>query len=134
MIFPTRVGVFLPLQQVHQVARNFPHASGGVSSKHHQHFYYVRFSPREWGCFYILASSSLPGFIFPTRVGVFLERHYCGMSDCNFPHASGGVSIKRYIHQRMGLFSPREWGCFSFKRGGEAVNQIFPTRVGVFLK
>ena len=31
------------------------------------------------------------------------------------------------------MFSPREWGCFHFaipKKGGE---NVFPTRVGVFL-
>ncbi len=55
------------------------------------------------------------------------------MFDFCFPHASGGVSTFSLGRVTSKKFSPREWGCFSYKPFLHQHNPVFPTRVGVFL-
>src|SRR5690606_2467714 len=50
-VFPTHVGVFLPLVLVPVVHRSLPHARGGVSEKTDQSTEGSGSSPRTWGCF-----------------------------------------------------------------------------------
>ena len=51
----------------------------------------------------------------------------------SFPHASGGVSVKKDGKKEIFLFSPREWGCFLVAASIYLYKNVFPTRVGVFL-
>jgi len=73
-----------------------------------------------------------PGFVFPTRVGMFRMRKIKENNIHSFPHARGDVPPALAIRQPVVLFSPRAWGCSA---GGDLVqiqNTVFPTRVGMF--
>ena len=72
--------------------------------------------------------------VFPTRVGVFLARPTrCAMKP-SLPHASGGVSEAVGHANAPKASSPREWGCFQLLHVRLPLAQVFPTRVGVFLR
>ena len=133
-VFPTRVGVFLSWENCVRKDVSFPHASGGVSFYSWGFPFLSKFSPREWGCFYLHSKNTGSGKVFPTRVGVFpRERKPASMQNC-FPHASGGVSGNSCVLVFWQQFSPREWGCFRIFRINLSTYAVFPTRVGVFLR
>ena len=64
---------------------------------------------------------------------MFLYRLGYGEYFNSFPYASGGVSLICNLRCNFGVFSLREWGCFSGSRLSSFVHSVFPTRVGVFL-
>ena len=51
-VFPTRVGVFLPLASLMPLSSRLPHASGGVSDPRRVAWLDGWSSPSEWGCLY----------------------------------------------------------------------------------
>ena len=132
-VFPTPVGVFLVV--VHGVfsASSLPHARGGVSDELARAKIEARSSPRPWGCFLPRVHTSTGSAVFPTPVGVFPRS--CRGCRCHggLPHARGGVSTTRQIHQRALGSSPRPWGCFFRYRLWPGRSWVFPTPVGVFL-
>ena len=50
--------------------------------------------------------------VFPTPVGVFLQRAVDIPTWLGLPHARGGVSFWRDSDLNALLSSPRPWGCF----------------------
>ncbi len=90
-------------------------------------------SPREWGCFRLLAEQFARLAVFPTRVGVFLLTHSRTLNARCLPHASGGVSAAFIFSAPTCVSSPREWGCFRLALCRPRAGLVFPTRVGVFL-
>ena len=113
-LFPTRVGVFPNISLWSLSIGAFPHTRGGVSAGT-QH-------RRTASC------------LFPTRVGVFLlERASKAAASFAFPHTRGGVSTGRPQRGQLRGFSPHAWGCFYLKLELVILDQLFPTRVGVFL-
>ncbi len=52
-VFPTLVGVFLPLPASYVTSIGLPHARGGVSDSECKKENFWRSSPRSWGCFLI---------------------------------------------------------------------------------
>src|SRR5690606_33569568 len=111
-IFPTHVGVFLPLARLEGSWTDFPHARGGVSRIGSGVMAWGQFSPRTWGCFGRNFDRLRLPFIFPTHVGVFLCNRQKGPIIRNFPHARGGVSTVLGVDAAGAQFSPRTWGCF----------------------
>ena len=69
-------------------------------------------SPHAWGCFHPPRRSILDVQVFPTRVGVFLDREF--------------------YHILRAWSSPHAWGCFYLVRFRPDRPAVFPTRVGVF--
>ena len=75
---------------------------------------------------------SFEAAVFPTPVGVFpMTASASGRSAC-LPHARGGVSYVVIERDTDVESSPRPWGCFYDDVPAEAVEQVFPTPVGVF--
>ena len=110
----------------------FPHARGGVSTIEAITIRPTSFSPRPWGCFYMLYHRRAPLLVFPTPVGVFLITLMNIFISFSFPHARGGVSKTNHRSGGAGLFSPRPWGCFHAKSRHYLPDFVFPTPVGVF--
>ncbi len=74
VVFPTHVGVFLVYIRELAVERRLPHARGGVSKKPVPAPTNRGSSPRTWGCFWCRRRWSEFDLVFPTHVGVFLDR------------------------------------------------------------
>ena len=70
-VFPTPVGVFLPLSRAGPPPAGLPHARGGVSLAGCEANPPTRSSPRPWGCFSCRGSERPLSLVFPTPVGVF---------------------------------------------------------------
>jgi len=111
-VFPTPVGVFLPISNDHLLLLSLPHARGGVSIHSYQEGSLHWSSPRPWGCFLIYRRDTIHFSVFPTPVGVFPIRK------------PGGDKRKS---------SPRPWGCFHHHLWTRWLSLVFPTPVGVFL-
>ena len=131
-VFPTPVGVFLPLSRPSGIPPRLPHARGGVSIWARGFIRVSASSPRPWGCFLSRHLFGGQRLVFPTPVGVFLKR-IAIMSYINcLPHARGGVSKWRGENSPQAVSSPRPWGCFSKGSQHESFQFVFPTPVGVF--
>ena len=74
-----------------------------------------------------------PDGVFPTCVGVFLEKALKGATPKRLPHVRGGVSLAYLIFDVCQQSSPRAWGCFCAQGLSSAPKRVFPTCVGVFL-
>ena len=72
--------------------------------------------------------------VFPTLVGVFLEKARAKRTPRSLPHACGGVSRKSEGEKNAPESSPRLWGCFRHCRSDSSGRDVFPTLVGVFLR
>ena len=113
-VFPTHVGVFLPLLPESGRTSRLPHACGGVSYFTIRFYYSPLSSPRMWGCFSVAQAVAGLRWVFPTHVGVFLDSGDTRPLERGLPHACGGVS-----------------GAILIPCCGRLV---FPTHVGVFLR
>ncbi|SBH13503.1 Domain of uncharacterised function (DUF2825) [Klebsiella variicola] len=90
-------------------------------------------SPRTWGCFRSARRQIPPIPVFPTHVGVFLDRAVNRYPRKRLPHARGGVSIEGRVLAWLAGSSPRTWGCFPYLDNYYQIGIVFPTHVGVFL-
>ncbi len=91
------------------------------------------FSPRPWGCFFVVIQKQCCKVVFPTSVGVFLNGYgYAGV-ETSFPHVRGGVSSFAASIAAVVRFSPRPGGCFCQMHRFLYIKLVFPTSVGVFL-
>jgi hypothetical protein len=91
-VFLTRVGVFLHRYWILRPPRGLPHARGGVSGLMCNPKFFSKSSSRAWGCFSSSPLSASSSGVFPTRVGVFLQRIGAELAWNCLPHARGGVS------------------------------------------
>ncbi len=132
-VFPTPVGVFLPAQAWAPRQSGLPHARGGVSIFISRKANHRSSSPRPWGCFEIKAITELEGSVFPTPVGVFLNKQIALVTGIRLPHARGGVSAPFPALMETMESSPRPWGCFYIPVIPVIGHEVFPTPVGVFL-
>ena len=133
-VFPTPVGVFLISVLSVAIACRLPHARGGVSIVRSEEEIARLSSPRPWGCFRCTAHFSSRNAVFPTPVGVFPSFGMCPPGGSRLPPARGGVSLCLCPSISCLWSSPRPWGCFTFRRSGDAGTAVFPTPVGVFLQ
>ena len=133
LVFPTRVGVFLPFPPSRLMLLSLPHACGGVSGGGSHPRRRALSSPRVWGCFYERPEHAGVAHVFPTRVGVFPKSPRCVPPPSCLPHACGGVSNWTGSFSGISGSSPRVWGCFFDSVEMLTRIPVFPTRVGVFL-
>ena len=91
-VFPTHVGVFPIYLALASCCSRLPHARGGVSTSNMKDLFLFVSSPRTWGCFCLKTWAGRYSGVFPTHVGVFLERNTYQLARCGLPHARGGVS------------------------------------------
>ena len=133
MVFPTHVGVFLPLPSAISLPMSLPHARGGVSRKRLPFAPRISSSPRTWGCFLPRHAKPSRSAVFPTHVGVFLTVVDDRLRALGLPHARGGVSSHRSHGLSVSASSPRTWGCFRLADHYLRPFSVFPTHVGVFL-
>ena len=131
-VFPTRVGVFPVSHGPDLVGASLPHTSGGVSVRLGDEDRLYWSSPHEWGCFCEIYLTRVYSVVFPTRVGVFLSEGARAGNSAGLPHTSGGVSAGRFTLRAARPSSPHEWGCFQHAANRSRIDQVFPTRVGVF--
>ena len=126
------MGVFLTIHTFTRIHDSLPHARGGVSFLGFLNSVLHMSSPRTWGCFHADEQQVTFGIVFPTHVGVFLDRPIRQHGFDRLPHARGGVSF--FTKSLLGnmLSSPRTWGCFSRPSGRRYCVGVFPTHVGVF--
>ena len=110
----------------------FPHAGGDVSKTHGPPRGAPQFSPRRWGCFGRPEDPKRPFSVFPTQVGMFLDRRRSTCRICSFPHAGGDVSLPESVTPVSVGFSPRRWGCFRYCLERSWLRRVFPTQVGMF--
>ena len=132
LVFPTHVGVFPRALCVPTSPTRLPHARGGVSTARSMRRSTTRSSPRTWGCFRICPPHKKSRRVFPTHVGVFLQRRGCRRPEHGLPHARGGVSWQGGSYWRLAPSSPRTWGCFLEPARSPRHGPVFPTHVGVF--
>ncbi len=132
-VFPTPVGVFLPIFLARRAKCRLPHARGGVSVSKGSNNTSGVSSPRPWGCFSGAPCRQTTRSVFPTPVGVFLAPTMATLRCWGLPHARGGVS--RWVSRIWTIFesSPRPWGCFPNEQRQDSETSVFPTPVGVFL-
>ena len=131
-VFPTPVGMFRVCLGVAFRRRRFPHARGDVPARHVRMLRADRFSPRPWGCSVEHGFAADGADVFPTPVGMFrVVPSPLGASTC-FPHARGDVPrIFKHGATRT-EFSPRPWGCSANNKLRKALEDVFPTPVGMF--
>ena len=89
-------------------------------------------SPPAWGCFRTRLGRCHLYHVFPTRVGVFLASLTFSGWVQSLPHPRGGVSVWSSRCRPRRWSSPPAWGCFSATPIEAQVEEVFPTRVGVF--
>ena len=89
-------------------------------------------SPRLWGCFSKKRGRKERPGVFPTLVGVFLEKARAKRTPRSLPHACGGVSAPFTTYHCPRWSSPRLWGCFHLHLFQQWSGNVFPTLVGVF--
>ena len=131
-VFPTHVGVFPPDVATGHLSACLPHTRGGVSAVVSVAGHSRESSPHTWGCFFVMISSDLGVFVFPTHVGVF-PSFRCGIGPMSgLPHTRGGVSIDYVSPEKLAGSSPHTWGCFSSYIVCSRFALVFPTHVGVF--
>jgi len=106
---------------------------GGVSHPALCQAFAKWYSPRVWGCFYLLLFRAMLRRVFPTCVGVFPCTAPDAELSARIPHVCGGVSSLRITALTACRYSPRVWGCFCRQRVPAKVAMVFPTCVGVFL-
>ena len=111
-VFPTCVGVFLPISARHTRARGLPHVRGGVSFSGEGVMAGCPSSPRAWGCFSAITARKASFIVFPTCVGVFLAEEVSNALHARLPHVRGGVSRFFLLGWVLAESSPRAWGCF----------------------
>ena len=133
VVFPTHVGVFPSAAILAGFDYGLPHACGGVSITLRCIVWLLLSSPRMWGCFLASVPRPRPIAVFPTHVGVFLERSESIFVVIRLPHACGGVSMVHVKGVLTGQSSPRMWGCFFIGPVSKLTLDVFPTHVGVFL-
>ena len=131
-VFPTHVGVFPKKRSARAACPRLPHACGGVSGVRHSDTPFARSSPRMWGCFPSGEDEDSLLYVFPTHVGVFLEKEPGESWEAGLPHACGGVSSKSVKRVNAFVSSPRMWGCFRLFLLRLRKLRVFPTHVGVF--
>ncbi len=126
------MGVFPSVVKTARHDLSLPHARGGVSMLVLISAANTWSSPRPWGCFlgHVLDQSGIG--VFPTPVGVFLERRVMQPARGGLPHARGGVSRARPALISAVQSSPRPWGCFYVAASHVWRRAVFPTPVGVF--
>ena len=71
IVFPTQVGMFPMLEHERRTLKGFPHAGGDVSVEAWATAFWLRFSPRRWGCFQGNIFDDPRYQVFPTQVGMF---------------------------------------------------------------
>ena len=131
-VFPTCVGVFLPVLLPWYRLKGLPHVRGGVSQFLQFLAAFAGSSPRAWGCFLFLPKDIPDPPVFPTCVGVFhIPSRLPAWPDC-LPHVRGGVSYSPDMTIPPELSSPRAWGCFHRHRPLLGHDPVFPTCVGCF--
>ena len=74
VVFPTPVGVFRFEKKANRTGKSLPHARGGVSGVQIGEEVTHKSSPRPWGCFLCVDSTRKTKAVFPTPVGVFLDK------------------------------------------------------------
>ena len=132
-VFPTCVGVFRMVSRKREKEESLPHVRGGVSVSIEGRERPHPSSPRAWGCFVCLLQRWVSGTVFPTCVGVFLQKWRKENDNPSLPHVRGGVSPVLDSGHGWLESSPRAWGCFSFAGSAWGTVTVFPTCVGVFL-
>ena len=91
------MGVFL-LEKGRWVAENrLPHMRGGVSANQRGALVSFASSPHAWGCFISSRRAAKGELVFPTCVGVFLERGESNPTLDSLPHMRGGVSCTNHL-------------------------------------
>ena len=71
---PRTWGCFLLIWRASVYKSSLPHARGGVSNYTYTYALINRSSPRTWGCFSGTRHSFTLDMVFPTHVGVFLNK------------------------------------------------------------
>jgi len=107
---------------------------GGVSLARVPAVFKNQSSPHAWGCFQDGHRKALLAKVFPTCVGVFLNRLANIPVFSSLPHMRGGVSKRPLVQRRAAWSSPHAWGCFYLCPAHCPHHRVFPTCVGVFLK
>ena len=105
---------------------------GGVSTPLCVSEHFSKSSPRAWGCFFRANFYNENIAVFPTCVGVFLQKGFSRISGKSLPHVRGGVSVQYTKRLPAKRSSPRAWGCFYPSGEYDTSEYVFPTCVGVF--
>ncbi len=131
IVFPTRVGMVRDPKPGNEDFPRFPHACGDGPYIGSDSDIYGRFSPRVWGWSGFGLYPTVPGAVFPTRVGMVRAQRLAQSGRPRFPHACGDGPNGAQTESGEALFSPRVWGWSVARcelgRGG----RVFPTRVGM---
>ncbi len=100
-VFPTPVGVF-PQPRLEGVGgRCLPHARGGVSTSPSVRCRWPWSSPRPWGCFSDERQTRRNAEVFPTPVGVFLQRQVEHKRIASLPHTRGLATLHDVRWKRL---------------------------------
>ena len=86
------MGVFLATKTSNFTEFRLPHVRGGVSFCNEHIAEMAWSSPRAWGCFQVKKDINIQYIVFPTCVGVFLEKKWLSKILICLPHVRGGVS------------------------------------------
>jgi len=125
-VFPTRVGMYRTAESAGRIGACFPHTRGDVPHPAVATGGRVKFSPHAWGCTVIKDLASIPGFVFPTRVGMYRAPRHPPPAPLRFPHTRGDVPITRvYAGAAAGVF-PTRVGMYRHRATRLANNDGFP--------
>jgi len=132
-VFPTHVGMDHIIPQPIQLMQGFPHTRGdGPLLKLGLSLPEV-FSPHTWGWTLVLNQSLGMDFVFPTHVGMDLDRSQPGYCRRCFPHTRGDGPKWEKVIDIIVQFSPHTWGWTLEYPRTRCLPLVFPTHVGMDL-
>ena len=90
------------------------------------------FSPQAWGCTRFQRRVHVPGYVFPTGVGMYRGLSFDDSTRRSFPHRRGDVPQASTVDIDGVGFSPQAWGCTEYRKMKAVLNRVFPTGVGMY--
>ena len=132
-VFPTHVGVILRRAINFLAMFCIPHTCGGDPKQHCSRQWCKEYSPHMWGWSRMESVTRSVVSVFPTHVGVILNRIHFPIEGTSIPHTCGGDPSPHLEVVNKARYSPHMWGWSCCWATSSHVHYVFPTHVGVIL-
>ena len=130
-VFPTPVGMNRLTSASRRYLARFPHTRGDGPDRERPPEPSSPFSPHPWGWTDAGAGRSAAHRVFPTPVGMDLQRQTAAPHACGFPHTRGDGPPRWIARHYRKKFSPHPWGWTGGYHDNRNNSKVFPTPVGM---
>ena len=130
VLFPTRVGVYLPYHFQEAWWPSFSHTRGSIPLKLSYSNLVVYFFPHTWEYTFKNGNFKESDLLFPTHVGVYPAAQVDQMRERAFSHTRGSIPTELSSVSNAKSFFPHTWEYTCMATDAAARKKLFPTRVG----